>query len=315
MAQKNRIMWKRTCIHALLLLLSIQLAIAQSTRYEYWMDNDYDSRTITATTQTSIPLELDVSTMPTGLHYFNFRAQDSNGQWGGLSRYLFYLKDSETGTARYEYWLDNDYAGRKTVDDTPSSAPIAIDLNTLTPGLHYFNFRAQGSNGQWGGRSRYLFYLKDSETGTARYEYWLDNDYTGRKTVDSTPSRAPISIDLNTLTPGLHYFNFRAQGCSGQWGALSRYLVFLQDDVSRFAGIEYWIDSDRKKQGMEQVVDGKVMITVDLSGLPGGNFEFFIHGRSQNGYTLPLDKYDFILSEKPVVETPEITHNGNDITI
>ena len=124
-------MWKRLFFH-FLLLLSVQMAIAQSTRYEYWTDNDYDGRTIATTVQMSVPLELDVSTMPTGLHYFNFRAQDESGQWGGLSRYLFFLKDSEKGTARYEYWLDNDYAERKTVNGTPSSSPIAL---TSTPCL------------------------------------------------------------------------------------------------------------------------------------------------------------------------------------
>ena len=307
-------MWKRLFFH-FLLLLSVQMAIAQSTRYEYWTDNDYDGRTIATTVQMSVPLELDVSTMPTGLHYFNFRAQDESGQWGGLSRYLFFLKDSEKGTARYEYWLDNDYAERKTVNGTPSSSPISIDLNTLSPGLHYFNFRTQGSSGQWGALSRYMFYLRDSEKEAARYEYWLDNDYAGRKTINGTPSSSPISIDLNTLSPGLHYFNFRTQGSSGQWGALSRYLFFLKEDISRFAGIEYWIDSDKKMKGTQQVADGKVMITVDLSDLPEGKHDFYIHGRSQNGHTLPIDQYEFTLSEQPVVETPVITHDGDIITI
>ena len=375
-------MWKRLFFH-FLLLLSVQMAIAQSTRYEYWTDNDFDGRTIATTVQMSVPLELDVSTMPTGLHYFNFRAQDESGQWGGLSRYLFFLKDSEKGTARYEYWLDNDYAECKTVNGTPSSSPISIDLNTLSPGLHYFNFRTQGSSGQWGALSRYLFYLRDSEKEAARYEYWLDNDYAECKTVNGTPSSSPISIDLNTLSPGLHYFNFRTQGSSGQWGALSRYLFYLRDsekeaaryeywldndyaecktvngtpssspisidlntlspglhyfnfrtqgssgqwgalsrymfflkeDISRFAGIEYWIDSDKKMKGTQQVADGKVMITVDLSDLPEGKHNLYIHGRSQNGYTSPIDKYEFTLSEQPVVETPVITHDGDIITI
>ena len=239
-------MWKRLFFH-FLLLLSVQMAIAQATRYECWIDNDYQGRTIAATTQTSFPLELHLDTVSSGLHYFNFRAQDESGQWGGLSRYLFFLKDSKTITARYEYWLDN--------------------------------------------------------------------DYNLRTTVSGTPSAAPISIELSTLKPGLHYFNFRTQGISGQWGALSRYLFFIQEDVNHFAGMEYWIDNDHKMQGTQDVAGGKVIITLDISELEEGSHEIYLHGRNESGYTLPISTYNLVLSERPVVANPEIAHDSHRVTI
>ena len=76
-----------------LLLLSVQLAIAQTIRYEYWLDNDHDGRTVVANNVTDVTLDLDISAMKPGLHYFNFRAQGDSAQWGGLSRYLFYIKE------------------------------------------------------------------------------------------------------------------------------------------------------------------------------------------------------------------------------
>ena len=64
-----------------LLLLSVQLAIAQSGRYEYWIDNDLDGRSFGIVPSDSIlSLDIDLSKMPIGLHYFNFRTQDEKKQ-------------------------------------------------------------------------------------------------------------------------------------------------------------------------------------------------------------------------------------------
>ena len=222
-------MWKRLHLQLLLLLL-VQLAIAQTTRYEYWTDNNYDSRTIATTMQTSVPLELDVSTVKPGLHYFNFRAQDTaSGQWGGLSRYMFFLKDNETGTARYEYWLDNDYDKRTLVSGTPSSVPIAIDLNTVKPGLHYFNFRTQGKSGQWGGLSRYLFFMKQDAIGQlANIDYWIDErkDVMTQQVTDST---VVITMDITNLSVGNHTFNIEGRTSGGYSGLLASYEFVYSD--------------------------------------------------------------------------------------
>ena len=226
-----------------LLLLSVQLAIAQTGRYEYWLDNDYDARVVKVGVPDEVMFDMDLSAVKPGLHYFNFRTQETSGQWGGLSRYLFYLREEEDATAasmmRYEYWFDDQYDSRTIVNGKTSDVALSLDISSMNPGLHYFNIRAQGKFGQWGGLSRYLFYLREEADATAasmtKYEYWFDNQYDSRMVVDGKTSDVALSLDISSMNPGLHYFNIRAQGRFGQWGGLSRYVFFIREEADATA--------------------------------------------------------------------------------
>ena len=292
--------------------MSVQLAIAQTARYEYWLDNDYDARVISTNVPTDVTLDLDVSSKKPGLHYFSFRAQSSTGQWGGMSRYLFFIRESVYNNAafmtKYEYWLDNDFEQRTVVNGEVSEVPLSLDVSNLKPGLHYFNFRAQGRSGQWGGMSRYLFFIRESVYNNAafmtKYEYWLDNDYEHRTVVDGVASDIAINIDVSSLSSGLHYFNVRAQGRTGQWGGLSRYLFFIKDnDVSQLSAIRYWIDDDTQRS-VEQVTDDTVTLTADISRLSEGTHTFYVEGVAADGTSCMLNGYEFSVSESPAVVEP-----------
>ena len=84
-------MLKRTSLF-LLLLLSLTLGFAQGvSRYEYWIDADYAGHTTVNSTATDIPLNIDISRQQEGVHYLSFRARNANGEWGALSRMLFFI--------------------------------------------------------------------------------------------------------------------------------------------------------------------------------------------------------------------------------
>ena len=80
--------------------------------YEYWMDNDYDGRTVRECDGEAVVIR----DMSPGLHYFNVRVQDSQGIWGPLRREFFYLPplndDSDSEIYSCEYWLDNNQNGQ-----------------------------------------------------------------------------------------------------------------------------------------------------------------------------------------------------------
>ena len=244
-------MRKYICI-LYLLLMSVQLAIAQTERYEFWVDNDYDGRVVSLYAQPNFTLETDISTLASGLHTFNLRTQGSSGRWGGISRYLFYVKDitqmPQTMT-KYEYWLDNDYEQRIVSSGSAVNSPLTLDISSLKPGLHSFNFRMQGSSGKWGGISRYLFYLKSG---------------------------------------------------SG---------------VQQVESIEYWIDNDGDSRLSQPVNDSTIVITADISNLEPGNHMFYVEGTTSSGRRTILNGYEFFLSELPIVNAPNITHEGNIVTM
>ena len=292
-----------------LLLLSVQLAIAQTARYEYWLDNDYNARVTSTNVPEDITLDVDVSNKKPGLHYFSFRAQSTDGQWGGMSRYYFFIRESADDDAsdmtKYEYWLDKDYEHRTIVNGEASEIPLTLDISSLKPGIHYFTFRAQGKSGQWGGMSRYYFFIRESAEDDAsymaKYEYWLDKDYEHRTVVNGEASEIPLTLDISSLKPGLHYFTFRAQGKSGQWGGMSRYYFFIResayDGTSYMEKYEYWLDKDYEHRTIVNGEASDILMTLDLSSLKPGLHYFNIRAQGKSGQWGALSRYMVYLSE------------------
>ena len=75
---------------------------------EYWLDDDYETRTVLAGSNTEQSVALDVSAMNSGIHFFNFRAFLSDGSVGTLNRLLFYVSDDlasalHTDVVGYQY--------------------------------------------------------------------------------------------------------------------------------------------------------------------------------------------------------------------
>lgn len=222
---------KRYAYIVFLLLMSVQLAIAQSSRYEYWFDNDYKGRTVSSIASKELMLTLDISRQQFGFHYFNIRTQDSKtGQWGGLARYIYMLQDasSTASMARYEYWLDNDYAGRTVKTNSGSLDALFVDINHLHPGLHYFNFRTQSVSGTWGVLARYLFMIKHDIGDISSLEYWIDDNQSESQTIDVTSNSIEITIDINGLEPEVtHTFNIIGKNGSAATSLVESYVFTI----------------------------------------------------------------------------------------
>ncbi len=307
----------------ILLLAALQVTAQSMRGYEYWFDNDYDARTAVVSSQPDVSFEADISGLQAGLHYLNFRAQDDHGTWGALSRFIVYMTADSRGSAdmvAYEYWMDSDYDSRTVVSGTSVNSPLTVDISNLQVGLHYFNFRAQGSDGQWGALSRHIVYLTADSRGSAdmvAYEYWMDSDYDSRTVVSGTSVNSPLSVDINNLQVGLHYFNFRAQGSDGQWGTLSRYIVYLSEALSNvnLSTVEYMIDNDSTNVQSQSVNGNTIVITADISRLSEGTHTINIEGITNNFTRCLLGNYEFVYDDIPqpeaVFENGVLTIGGN----
>jgi len=293
-----------------LLLAALQVAAQSMRGYEYWLDTDYEARTAITSSQSDVSFEADISGLQAGLHYLNFRAQDDKGTWGALSRFIVYLTADNRGSAdmvAYEYWMDSDYDSRTVVSGTSVNSPLSVAINNLQVGLHYFNFRAQGSDGQWGALSRHIVYLTADSRGSAdmvAYEYWMDSDYDSRTVVSGTSVNSPLSVDISNLQVGLHYFNFRAQGSDGQWGTLSRYIVYLSEALSNvnLSSVEYMIDNDSTNVQSQSVNGNTIVISADISRLSEGTHTINIEGITNNYTRCLLGTYEFVYDDIPIPE-------------
>ena len=210
-------------------------------QYEYWLDNDYANRVTTACTDGDKPLlALDAGNLTAGVHFFNVRAQHADGTWGTVSRMLFSTpvtaEDVEFTLQQYEYWIDDDYAGRITTACTDGNTqPLSLDVSQLAPGIHFFNSRAQHTDGTWGTVSRTQFSIPVTGDGEGadltlqQYEYWFDNDYERRiiSTCTGSEETPNLNIDVSSLSPGVHFYNVRAQDINGVWGDVDRKLFSI----------------------------------------------------------------------------------------
>ena len=299
-----------------LLLAALQVTAQSMRGYEYWFDTDYEAKTAITSSQPDVSFEADFSGLQAGLHYLNFRAQDDKGTWGALSRFIVYLTADSRGSAdmvAYEYWMDSDYDSRTVVSGTSVNSPLSVDISNLQVGLHYFNFRAQGSDGQWGALSRHIVYLTADSRGSAdmvAYEYWMDSDYDSRTVVSGTSVNSPLTVDISNLQVGLHYFNFRAQGSDGQWGALSRHIVYLSEALSNvnLSTVEYWIDNDSTNVKSQSVNGNTIVISADISRLNEGTHTINIEGISNNFTRSLLGSYEFVYDDIP--QPDAIFENG-----
>lgn len=85
--------------------------------YEYWIDNDTEHRvatTVSDDTQQSAASMVDVSSLSTGIHFFNMRVQEANGLWGPVERQAFYIPCEPQATSErlitgYRYSFDDNW--------------------------------------------------------------------------------------------------------------------------------------------------------------------------------------------------------------
>ena len=205
------------CIFA----LSGLFAIAQGPqKFEYWFDDDYAGVEQTNLAGNNVELSIDLSEKQTGLHFISARVQDTDGNWGGISRYMFYLKPKaeDQSAEGYEYWIDEDYANRYTMYSSMTSTSLEIDVNTLSNGIHFFNFRTIGSDGLRGGLSRYMFYLDQNYEDCSMVEYWIDDNYADVERIAISENSIALSIDLSGVDASDHVLYVRGLTPSGKYG-------------------------------------------------------------------------------------------------
>ena len=152
----------------------------------------------------------------------------------------------------YQYWFDNNNGSAVTGSTTDGAAvPLSIDASTLSPGLHFYNIRARQGT-KWGTIYRYLFWIpreqQEVDHTISGYEYWIDNNKNAAVKGNTTDGAAiPLSIDVSSLSPGLHFYNIRARQGT-EWGCTYRYLFSIprepQETARKIKGYRYGFNGE-----------------------------------------------------------------------
>ena len=123
----------------------------EATQIEYWVTSYDKEPTRKPYTGGEISFNIDICQMSYGLHFFNFRTINEEGEAGPWKQVLFYISNGlfDPEGINYEYWIDDQDAIIST-GYYPGIMALEIDVDGLDAGVHTFNFRGQNWIGAYG---------------------------------------------------------------------------------------------------------------------------------------------------------------------
>ena len=217
---------------------------------------------------------------------------------------------------QYEYWTDDDYAGRSVASYAGGDISLSISTEQLSAGIHYLNFRAMRSDDVWGHYYRYLYYIpvisqtQSTDAGNMTLEYWLDDNIVDKDSKAVGDGNVSLTIDISTLSPGVHYFNCTPITESGERGSSWRYVFYVptiadQAPNANIAGGEYWLDDDYAGKVSVTSSDTQQVFTIDVSQLKSGVHYFNYRAIDSEGRYGNYVRQLFYMAQQDIVPTYE----------
>lgn len=285
-AQRDDGIWGDFCRY-MYYIPALSNSVSGSLSLEYWLDDANGESKKEEVDNNDIALTLDISQLKAGVHFFNCTPISSTSGRGNSERYMFYVpfafeQATVAAVTGYEYWFDDDFATLVKKEATAGEQLLAMSLEGLTGGVHFFNCRAMNERGEYGCPVREMFYVPDSKTSSdaklASYEYWIDDDYTNCVKGSSANAEQAFSIDISQLSSGVHYFNYCAKDDKDRRGYVTRNMFYIaranDKPTTEQIEYEYWIDDDTDNKVTGKDTTGEMVFNIDVSGLSEGNHTF-----------------------------------------
>lgn len=132
-------------------------------------------------------------------------------------------------------------------------------------------------------------------------EYWIDGDIAARKAL--SPG---ITIDISSLSPGLHKLTVRVKDSKGLWSnQIARLFYVMPDahaDATSVAAAEYWIDD--VKQTTATTLNTQV---IDISQLDDGLHKLMVRVKDNKGVWSNQMTRTFFVSSAAHADATSIT--------
>ncbi|MBK7762090.1 MAG: hypothetical protein IPI46_01800 [Bacteroidetes bacterium] len=274
-------------IFSLLACCSISLSFAQNNlvEYQYWFDRNYANAISGVLSSNEFLADLPSTSLQPGEHEVHFRFKQSDGQWSSVTSQKF-LRPIEM--IAYQYWLDNDYADKNFVNFTTQdelNAYLMVNANSLTAGEHSFTFQAKQTNGTWSSPVRQKFIISN-KVNIDRYEFWFDNDYANKTSVNLNASVAYFNfdtlIDAANLV-GAHTIHYRTHQQEAEWSTVLSQKFVKQNKMLAY---EYWFNDNyntKISNSMIAISDFELSPLLDVSSAPLGSNTLFIRFKDEVG--------------------------------
>lgn len=222
--------------------------------YKYWFNSDTTGITtvsVNAETTVFLNTSIDATSLKDGINFLHFCFFDNLNQHSSTSSHLFFkTKAGGSITKAYQYWFNNDLENAVTAnmmsgEDVTLTAEI--ETTGLTPGLHRFNIRVQDERDLWSSTLSSFVYKPTSvhsvETLITAYEFWLDDDFQSRNTVNLetpvNPHELFMEIDMAEMPVGDYVFNYRSRDTRNLWSVVSSH-PFHREEIPLM-----WVDEQQ----------------------------------------------------------------------
>lgn len=225
---------------------------------------------------------------------------------------------------RYEYWFDDDYAGKTPIQLSGSEADISTEIPTegLACGIHTLHFRVKQEGGIYSSISSTVFFKSAGQID--RLQYWFDDDFEHAKTTTSINGGAEITFmdnwDLSDVQEGFHRLYYR--GFSGNQQAstaISMAPVMVKsrynNDGKELKVVQYSVSIDDEVPVTYNVLNPKEEITqphtLDARQLAEGNHTVNMHfWNTAGGGTSVQQQFTKIQEGTPAITLGAVVEDG-----
>ena len=282
----------------------MKVPLGKGTGLEYWYDDDEaHAVTLQGVSEDNYLVyenQLNMSSLPVGLHRLTFRATSSDGQLKSPPVTCHVMKLPSGTASQMEYWFDDDMAHAKplsgrTVDATGDYVYVStLDMKSLSIGPHRLNFRAITINGLKRSALMSVNVMKVPIGKGTRLEYWYDDDKTHAVTLQGMSEDDCLvyesQLNMSSLPVGLHRLNFRAISSDGQLKSPLVTCYVMRNVTGSISRLEYWFDYDRNHvytmegRATEAGTPGYIFNgNLNISGLRPGHHRLHYRGIGSDG--------------------------------
>ena len=283
---------------------------AQSGRYVYWFDDDYDAH-ITDSLSATSQLQIGASHLAVGFHtLYMLIGSDSALRMESSTFFITPpLLPPDTFDQHYTYWLDQDMT--QTYEGTLTNGQMFINCNSLDYGFHSLHILL--GSGTTARLENHIFYktppTRPADTFDQHYTYWFDQDLA--QTYEGTLAGGQMLINCDSLNEGFHILNMRLG--SGTTARLERHTFFIPPKAlaENYTDLAYWYEGEGVMHHVSPL-GGMHMLDVPQMAC-GAQGKIFLMASDSLGNTSPVIAHEFVMMDSNCC-LPPLFATANHVT-
>lgn len=231
---------------------------------------------------------------------------------------ITYSDPNASKLSLYEYWFNDDYLGKKSVNLTRENSEESLIYNSKTDdikqGLNILHFRIKDEKNQWSSiLSEYVYVQNSTSTGEdaiTYYEYWFGSDYSSKISGNTNSSTNSYILELNdnitSIGTGMHQFHIRFKDSKGNWSSVSSEFIYNTKTINfgenKINEYRYWFNDDFENKVSKPVVDSESLFflnkDINISNLVNNSLNYIhIQFKDNSG------SWSSVLTEEFLYET------------